>query len=136
GDATYRAGKKAEVIEELAIRKAYGYDDPVVNAALEGKNNNDVKAVFARLDEPANELPKYQRNITMFGANYSVFSKQLNKELTLISRATPEERAKIARLAEAEDDADRDAVIAGDKAFARRAFQEWKIIQKAYYESI
>src|SRR3990167_7008982 len=136
GDAQYKADKKAEIIKEVSIRQKFGYDDPIVNAALEGKDNNVVKAVVARLPEPSQALDKYDVSMSMFGIATPLFSDQLRKELRSISFATPEEREKIALLAEAEDDADRNAVIQGDKEFARRAYSEWKVVPKAYYESI
>lgn len=133
GDIGYKTGKKAEVIREVALRQKYGFEDSLVNVALDKNSNNDVKAVYAA--NPV-DLDQYKRPVELFGVQNSLFSDQLYKELAFIQRATPEEQAKIARLAQAETDSERDEIIQGDKAFAKKAFSLWKVIQKPYYESI
>lgn len=133
GDAQYRADKNLEVIKELTVREAYGFEDEFVNTVLGKKSNNEVKAYVA-----ANEvdLKAYSRPLKQFGVTTELLSDQLIKELMYIERATPAEREKIAALASAEDDEERRAIIDGDKTFAKKAFSQYKIIPKAFYESI
>jgi len=133
GDAGYRARKNAELIREIAIREKYGFDDELINAEMNKQRNNDVKAVFAQ--NPV-DLQEYRRPIKAYGVVNDVFSDRLLTELLFISKASPEERARIAELAQAETDAERDAVVQGDREFAKRAFAKYKIIDKHYYESI
>lgn len=133
GDAQYRADKNMEVIKELTIREVYGFEDGFVNAVLAKKSNNEVKAYVAGNDV---DLKAYNRPLKKFGVTTELLSDQLTKELMYIERATPAERELIAALAAAEDDEARRAVINGDKNFAKRAFTQYKIIPKAFYESI
>ena len=135
-DAQYKEDKRTELVREIAIRQKYGYDDPLINVLLDKKSNNDVKAVFARLDDPKATLGRYKRTLPLFGKKYDVFSDQLYKELRYIAAAPEKDRERIAKLAEAKDDAERDSVVGNDKAFAKRAFQMYKLVSKAYYESI
>lgn len=136
GDAQYKKNKREEIIREIAIREEYGFDDPIINVLMDNKGNNEVKAVVARQDDPYTALKKYKKSVVRYNEVIDVFSDALYKELLFIAKADPETREKVAQLAEAEDDADRDDVIKGDKAFARKAFSLYKVIPKAYYESI
>lgn len=133
GGVEYRASKKAEVIREVALRQEFGFDNEFVNVNLQKKNNNEVKAYYAANPE---ELKKYRKPVKLFGVDNTLMSDQLYKELRYIENASPEEKAKIAALAAAETDAERKKAIGGDKDFAKRAFSNYKIISKVFYESI
>lgn len=133
GDIQYRTDKKAEVIREVALRNKFGFDNEFVNVVLAKDSNNEVKAYFAANPE---DLKDYRKPVKMFGLDNSLMSDTLYKELMRIQNASPEDQKRIVDLANAENDAERAAAIGGDKNFAKRAFSNYKIISKVYYESI
>lgn len=132
----YRVGKNKEIIERLAIRQQFGYDDEFVNINFNKKSNDDVKAYFASSDMTQADLTQYRKPVRLFGVDNSLISTQLYKELAVIAKADPAERERIAALAAAETDEERKAVIDGDRDFAKRATFNYKITSKVFYESL
>jgi hypothetical protein len=133
GSIQYRTDKKAEVIKEIAIREKYGYDDGFINAILAKEKNADVKAYFARNEV---DLKNYIKPVEKFGLRQDVLSDQLLDELKAIKNAPAGDKERIAQLALAENDEQKKEIISGDKNFAKRAFAQYKLLDKALYESI
>lgn len=130
---SYRTEKNAEVIREIAIRGKWGFDDGFVNVNMSKKSNDDVKAYVATNDV---DLKAYRRPIKMYGMESTLMSDVLYKQLQYIQRASEADKVKIAALAAAETDEERLAAIDGDRDFAKRAYANYKLIDKVFYESL
>lgn len=129
----YRTGKNMEVMQEVAFRQKWGFEDEFLNINLNKKSNNDVKAYYATHDV---NLKDYSRPVEAFGTRYELLSDQLTKELMYIDRASEKDKKRIAALAVAENDEEKKAAIGGDKDFAKRATFNYKLISKELYETI
>lgn len=133
GGVQYRTDKKAEIIKEIAMREKYGYDDAFINVVLSKEKNADVKAYVALNGV---DLKNYVKPVEKFGLRQDVISDQLRDELKAIINAPAGDSERIAKLAVAENDEQKKEIIAGDKNFAKRAFSQYKLLDKALYESI
>ena len=115
------------------MREKYGYDDAFINVVLSKEKNADVKAYVALNGV---DLKNYVKPVEKFGLRQDVISDQLRDELKAIINAPAGDSERIAKLAVAENDEQKKEIIAGDKNFAKRAFSQYKLLDKALYESI
>ncbi len=132
---SYQTEKNNEIIAEIAYAKEYGSEDEFLNVNLNKKTNAEVKAYIARNSDNI-KLSEYRKTISLLGEKNRVLSDDLYKELQYIALATPEEKTKIAQLAEAETDDERIEVIGADNDFALKAYKRYKLIDKTFYESL
>lgn len=136
GDATYKANKRAEMVEYVAFTQKFGVDDKFVDVALNKKNNNEVRGYVASSGLTEKEIKEYSKSIKLFGVENDIVASALTKELLAIAKTDANQKAKIAALAAAENDQERTEAIAGDKNFAKQAFSQYGLIDKTFYESI
>jgi hypothetical protein len=142
GGIDYQTDKRTEVAKEVALRQAFGFEDGFVNAVLAKKNNNEVKNYFARtvygiVADPRDFLEPYTTPQTLLGEKYALMSDELEKDLEELARAPQEWHDKIIALSEKEvTDETRLAVIAGDLQFAKKAYKDYGLISKEFYESL
>lgn len=140
GTIAYRNSKQAEVSREIAIRREFGFDDEFVNANLNKRRNNDVKHVFSMavtmgLENPTAFLSQYTQPATINGEQFTLMSSTLEREMRNIARASADDMVRIMQITDADvEESDVIQIIAGDTEFARRAYQDYRIINKDLFE--